>query len=258
MAYWHKEESASGAVGRCGAYSLSGSAGWEQRRILANSQQVNVLLTSKLLSHEWLICSVQGFRDLVWLPIEQYRKDGRIVRGFQRGTASFGTSTAMAALELTNRMVRTIQVGSPWTLKSGFPPVYHFLRMRNISGSSRDSLRHGVSSPWWERHQKGKTVHPLRTGSSARRPARGRGQSLHCRKRGKLLLNCSWKQELIVKIWRFYINRALQTRHWPSMTQPPGSTNSVGWQGQWAEFSASCHRRWWSRSLWPPRPPLMS
>lgn len=54
--------------------------------------------------------SVHGLRDLVWLPIEQYRKDGRIVRGFQRGTASFGTSTAMAALELTNRMVRTIQV----------------------------------------------------------------------------------------------------------------------------------------------------
>ncbi|XP_068195039.1 autophagy-related protein 2 homolog B isoform X2 [Antennarius striatus] len=56
-----------------------------------------------------LVQLVQGFRDLVWLPIEQYRKDGRIVRGFQRGTASFGTSTAMAALELTNRMVRTIQ-----------------------------------------------------------------------------------------------------------------------------------------------------
>ncbi|TKS86462.1 Autophagy-related protein 2 -like protein B [Collichthys lucidus] len=54
----------------------------------------------------------QGFRDLVWLPIEQYRKDGRIVRGFQRGTASFGTSTAMAALELTNRMVRTIQAAA--------------------------------------------------------------------------------------------------------------------------------------------------
>ena len=53
---------------------------------------------------------VQGLKDLVWLPIEQYRKDGRIVRGFQRGAASFGTSTAMAALELTNRMVQTIQV----------------------------------------------------------------------------------------------------------------------------------------------------
>uniref|UniRef100_A0A667YMS7 Autophagy related 2B n=1 Tax=Myripristis murdjan TaxID=586833 RepID=A0A667YMS7_9TELE len=59
-----------------------------------------------------LIQLVQGFRDLVWLPIEQYRKDGRIVRGFQRGTASFGTSTAMAALELTNRMVRTIQAAA--------------------------------------------------------------------------------------------------------------------------------------------------
>ncbi|XP_069049279.1 autophagy-related protein 2 homolog B isoform X3 [Lepisosteus oculatus] len=59
-----------------------------------------------------LVQLVQGLRDLVWLPIEQYRKDGRIVRGFQRGAASFGTSTAMAALELTNRMVRTIQAAA--------------------------------------------------------------------------------------------------------------------------------------------------
>ncbi|KAK2104716.1 Autophagy protein [Saguinus oedipus] len=29
---------------------------------------------------------VQGLKDLVWLPIEQYRKDGRIVRGLQRGS----------------------------------------------------------------------------------------------------------------------------------------------------------------------------
>uniref|UniRef100_A0A3Q3ERI5 Autophagy related 2B n=1 Tax=Kryptolebias marmoratus TaxID=37003 RepID=A0A3Q3ERI5_KRYMA len=59
-----------------------------------------------------LVKLVHGLKDLVWLPIEQYRKDGRIVRGFQRGTASFGTSTAMAALELTNRMVRTIQTAA--------------------------------------------------------------------------------------------------------------------------------------------------
>ncbi|XP_069493788.1 autophagy-related protein 2 homolog B isoform X2 [Ambystoma mexicanum] len=59
-----------------------------------------------------LVQLVQGLKDLVWLPIEQYRKDGRIVRGFQRGAASFGTSTAMAALELTNRMVQTIQVAA--------------------------------------------------------------------------------------------------------------------------------------------------
>uniref|UniRef100_A0A673TVZ0 Autophagy related 2B n=1 Tax=Suricata suricatta TaxID=37032 RepID=A0A673TVZ0_SURSU len=59
-----------------------------------------------------LVQLVQGLKDLVWLPIEQYRKDGRLVRGFQRGAASFGTSTAMAALELTNRMVQTIQAAA--------------------------------------------------------------------------------------------------------------------------------------------------
>ncbi|XP_076414065.1 autophagy-related protein 2 homolog A isoform X4 [Peromyscus maniculatus bairdii] len=52
----------------------------------------------------------QGFRDLLWLPIEQYRKDGRLIRGLQRGAASFGSSTASAALELSNRLVQAIQV----------------------------------------------------------------------------------------------------------------------------------------------------
>lgn len=56
---------------------------------------------------------VHGVRDLFWLPIEQYRKDGRIIRGLQRGAASFGTSTASAALELSNRLVQAIQVLNP-------------------------------------------------------------------------------------------------------------------------------------------------
>lgn len=56
------------------------------------------------------IPAVQGFRDLLWLPIEQYRKDGRLMRGLQRGAASFGSSTASAALELSNRLVQAIQV----------------------------------------------------------------------------------------------------------------------------------------------------
>jgi len=54
--------------------------------------------------------AVHGCRDLFWLPIEQYRRDGRIVRGFQRGAQSFMTCTAMSTLELTNRVVQTIQV----------------------------------------------------------------------------------------------------------------------------------------------------
>lgn len=52
----------------------------------------------------------QGIRDLFWLPIEQYQKDGRLVRGLQRGANSFTTSTAMAALELTSKIIHLIQV----------------------------------------------------------------------------------------------------------------------------------------------------
>ncbi|XP_023222946.1 autophagy-related protein 2 homolog B-like isoform X2 [Centruroides sculpturatus] len=58
---------------------------------------------------------IQGIRDLFWLPIEQYRKDGRIVRGIQRGANSFTTSTAMACLELANRLVQTIQGAAEFT-----------------------------------------------------------------------------------------------------------------------------------------------
>ena len=57
-----------------------------------------------------LFVLAQGIRDLFWLPVEQYRKDGRIVRGLQRGAASFTMSTAMSMLELTNRVVQGVQV----------------------------------------------------------------------------------------------------------------------------------------------------
>ncbi|XP_025831922.1 autophagy-related protein 2 homolog B isoform X2 [Agrilus planipennis] len=57
-----------------------------------------------------LVQLFQGIRDLFWLPIEQYQKDGRIVRGLQRGANSFTTSTAMAALELTSRIIHLIQM----------------------------------------------------------------------------------------------------------------------------------------------------
>jgi len=56
------------------------------------------------------LCAVQGVRDLFWLPIEQYQKDGRIAKGLQRGVNSFSASTAMAALELTNKIIQTVQV----------------------------------------------------------------------------------------------------------------------------------------------------
>lgn len=52
----------------------------------------------------------QGIVDLFWLPVDQYRRDGHIVKGFQRGAQSFGVSTASAALELSQRLVGTLQV----------------------------------------------------------------------------------------------------------------------------------------------------
>ncbi|KAF3701263.1 Autophagy-related protein 2 -like protein B [Channa argus] len=101
-----------------------------------------------------LVQLIQGFRDLVWLPIEQYRKDGRIVRGFQRGTASFGTSTAMAALELTNRMVRTIQAAAEtaYDMVSPVPDERDTKRVKRYShyGLSHQpvDLREGVAKAY--------------------------------------------------------------------------------------------------------------
>jgi len=62
---------------------------------------------------------VQGVRDLFWLPIEQYQKDGRIAKGLQRGANAFSASAAMAAIELTTRVVQTIQVSYLCTLIYG-------------------------------------------------------------------------------------------------------------------------------------------
>lgn len=44
------------------------------------------------------------------MPIEQYQRDGRIVRGIQLGAQSFTSRTALAALELTTRLIYLLQV----------------------------------------------------------------------------------------------------------------------------------------------------
>jgi len=52
---------------------------------------------------------LSGIRDLVLLPIEQYRKDGRIIRGLQKGTNSFTHSTTLSFLDVTNKMLTVIK-----------------------------------------------------------------------------------------------------------------------------------------------------
>lgn len=51
-----------------------------------------------------------GVADLVLLPLEQYRRDGRIVRGLQKGAASFSRTTALEAIRLGARLATGTQV----------------------------------------------------------------------------------------------------------------------------------------------------
>jgi autophagy-related protein 2 len=51
-----------------------------------------------------------GVADLILLPIEQYRKDGRLARGLQRGGNSFVQSTAMEMMKLGARLATGTQV----------------------------------------------------------------------------------------------------------------------------------------------------
>lgn len=51
-----------------------------------------------------------GVADLVLLPIAQYKKDKRLVRGVQKGATSFVKSTAMEAIKLGARLATGTQV----------------------------------------------------------------------------------------------------------------------------------------------------
>lgn len=51
-----------------------------------------------------------GVADLVLLPVAQYRKDGRLARGLQRGGTKFAKSTAMEAIKLGARLATGTQV----------------------------------------------------------------------------------------------------------------------------------------------------
>lgn len=69
---------------------------------------------------------VQGVIDLFRLPYEQYQRDGRIVRGIQLGAQSFTSRTALAALELTTRLIYLLQV---------MPNVVNAISNRIFNGS---------------------------------------------------------------------------------------------------------------------------
>jgi autophagy-related protein 2 len=51
-----------------------------------------------------------GIADLVLLPIAQYKKDGRVVRGVQKGAQAFVRSTATEAIKLGAKLATGTQV----------------------------------------------------------------------------------------------------------------------------------------------------
>ncbi|XP_017890148.1 autophagy-related protein 2 homolog B isoform X2 [Ceratina calcarata] len=100
-----------------------------------------------------LVQLFQGIRDLFWLPIEQYQKDGRIIRGLQRGANSFTTSTAMAALELTSKLIYAIQstAETAYDMVSPGPSVRHKRRGqkgRRKRYSQPSDIREGMANAY--------------------------------------------------------------------------------------------------------------
>lgn len=80
------------------------------------------------------------------MPIDQYRRDKRLVRGLQRGAHAFSSSTAMATLDLANRFVSFIQSAAQFAHDVVTPPTpgHRPQTMALMNAQPRD-LREGVA-----------------------------------------------------------------------------------------------------------------
>jgi len=97
--------------------TLFGVAGWPRFFDMLNdlwTPDVKATQLADVVSGVSPIRSVvnvgSGVADLVLLPIAQYRKDGRVVRGLQKGTKAFVRSTAMEAVKLGAQLATGTQV----------------------------------------------------------------------------------------------------------------------------------------------------
>ncbi|CAK9301864.1 unnamed protein product [Gordionus sp. m RMFG-2023] len=57
----------------------------------------------------------QGVKDLVYLPIQQYRKDRRIIKGLKRGASSFTSLSAISTIELSYKFVEFLKTAAETT-----------------------------------------------------------------------------------------------------------------------------------------------
>ncbi|GMR62154.1 hypothetical protein PMAYCL1PPCAC_32349 [Pristionchus mayeri] len=90
-------------MGRCATHAITE---W-QENIMANLPGV----LSSVGPISPLVQIGKGICDLFWMPVSEMRKeDGHVVKGLQRGTSSFGFSTAAAVVDLAQRLVGVVQV----------------------------------------------------------------------------------------------------------------------------------------------------
>ncbi|CAD7003844.1 unnamed protein product [Ceratitis capitata] len=100
-----------------------------------------------------LVQFIQGVIDLFRLPIVQYQRDGRIIRGLQLGAQSFTSRTAFAALELTSRVIQLLQftAETAFDMLSSGPSVRRVRRLRQDkkkrSNRPKD-MREGVTNAY--------------------------------------------------------------------------------------------------------------
>lgn len=108
--------------------------------------------------------------NLVLLPMEQYKKDGRIVRGLQKGAAAFARGTALEAIKVGAQLATGTQVileqaerviganfSSPITTETvsfaGSPPPDDFVDVGEQEAFSRyasqpGDIREGIESAY--------------------------------------------------------------------------------------------------------------
>lgn len=79
------------------------------------------------------------------MPIDQYRRDQRIVRGLQRGAYTFYISTALATLDLTNRVVGLINMTAQFAHDVVTPPTPGSRQLSRIPASQPRDFREGVA-----------------------------------------------------------------------------------------------------------------
>jgi len=135
--------------------TLFGVAGWPRFFDMLNdlwTPDVKATQLADVVSGVSPIRSVvnvgSGVADLVLLPIAQYRKDGRVVRGLQKGTKAFVRSTAMEAVKLGAQLATGTQVileQAENVLGSNFNETILAETLPHLSDDAMDRSSHSTS-----------------------------------------------------------------------------------------------------------------